>query len=208
MKHSQILRRSYWERGSADATGPGRVPRAGTKRNGRRSSRAGVEGGCSAETRSQGRVRRRNRRRRSATGAGPSDERERRQGVASEAVNLELRRAWKANEILRQGVGVFRPGGARPPTQELTSRHRRAPRPVRGRADLQGAADRPVDVLRERRPGLRTAAPVPGVPIADTASRHIRACVGGELPGRGSQGAWRQLQREASDAVARCTVAD
>ena len=45
-----------------------------------------------------------------------SDERERLKALERE--NLELRRA---NEILRKSVGVFRPGGARPPTQELTS---------------------------------------------------------------------------------------
>ena len=36
--------------------------------------------------------------------------------------------------------------------------HRRSPRRPRGRADLQGAADRPVDVPRPRRPPRRSAA--------------------------------------------------
>ncbi len=47
-----------------------------------------------------------------------------------------------------EGVGVFCPGGARPPVRGHDRLHRRSPGDLRGRADLQGSADRPVDVPR------------------------------------------------------------
>ena len=47
--------------------------------------------------------------------------------------NRELRRA---NEILLESVSVFRPGGARPPTEAMTEFCGPAPRRLWGRADL------------------------------------------------------------------------
>ena len=72
-----------------------------------------------------------------------TDERQRLKQLERE--NLELRRA---NEILRQGVGVFRAGGARPPSEVMVAFIDAHRDDVRGRADLRGPADRPVGVLR------------------------------------------------------------
>ena len=99
--------------------------------------------GCTAETlRSWVRQAERDRGQR----PGPTtEERER-----IKALEREVRELRQANEILRQGVGVFCDGGARPPTQAMIAfidDHRGG---LRGRADLQGAADRPVDLSRAR----------------------------------------------------------
>ena len=77
---------------------------------------------------------------------------------ALERENRELRRA---NEILRKASAYFAPplGDCTAITCRATGRsstadpshdvvHQFAPRAIRGRADLQCAADRPVDVLR------------------------------------------------------------
>ena len=57
-----------------------------------------------------------------------------------------------------QGVSVFCPGGARPPREVMVAfidAHRDR---VRGRADLQAVADRPVDVLRTEGSASRSIA--------------------------------------------------
>ena len=82
---------------------------------------------------------------------------------ALERENRELRRA---NEILRKASAYFAPplGDCTAITCRATGRsstadpshdvvHQFAPRAIRGRADLQCAADRPVDVLRRQGPG-------------------------------------------------------
>ena len=62
---------------------------------------------------------------------------------ALERENRELR---QANEILRKASRLFCPGGARPPVQAMIAfidDHREV---AWGRADLQGVADRPLDL--------------------------------------------------------------
>ena len=85
-----------------------------------------------------------------------TDERERLKELERE--NRELRRA---NEILRKARRISR---RRSSTADRSDDrvHRRAPRGLRGRADLRGVADRPVDLLpapgagaRSRRRGRR-----------------------------------------------------
>ena len=68
--------------------------------------------------------------------------------------------------------------------------HRRAPRRPRGRADLQGAADRPVDVPRPRRPARRSRDGAGRACRRDAALRgRDPAGLRGELPGlRRAQG--------------------
>ena len=61
-----------------------------------------------------------------------------------ERENRELRRRQRDPA---KGVGVFCPGGARPPTQVMVSFIDDPSTRLRGRADLRSAADRPVDVL-------------------------------------------------------------
>ena len=107
-----------------------------------------------------------------------------------------------------QGVGVFRPGGARPPTEVMVAVHRRAPRRVRGRADLQRAADRPVDLLRACRPG----GPIrPGCRRARGATRssarQIRRVWRRELPGLRRRARSGGSSAGRASTVARCTVA-
>ena len=84
--------------------------------------------------------------------------------------------------------------------------HRRPPRRPRGRADLQGAADRPVHLprpcgtTRRRRQGFSQGA-------ADAALRlEIRRVFDANFGVYGVRKVWRQLRREGAP-VARCTVA-
>jgi hypothetical protein len=66
----------------------------------------------------------------------------------------EVRELRQATVILRKASAYFAPGGARPPLQAMKSFYRRSPRGLRGRADLQSIANRPVERLM-RRLGLR-----------------------------------------------------
>jgi putative transposase len=85
--------------------------------------------------------------------------------------------------------------------------HRRTPRRPRGRADLQGAADRPVDVPRPRRARRADPAKAPPRERRDAAlSRQIRPVFEENFGVYGVRKVWRQLGREGI-AVARCTVA-
>ena len=88
--------------------------------------------------------------------------------------------------------------------------HRRTSRRLWGRADLQGAADRPVDVPRPCRAHAACAAD-PGRASArvrrDGALRpEIRRVWKDNFEVYGARKVWRQLRREGTD-VARCTVA-
>ena len=74
-----------------------------------------------------------------------SDERQRLKDLERENPRAAARERDPA-----QGVRLFRTGGARPPTEVMVTLHRRSPRGVRGRADLQGAADRPVDYYEQK----------------------------------------------------------
>ena len=71
--------------------------------------------------------------------AGPTtDNRER-----IKALEREVRELRQANEILRKASAYFAQAELGPSHDRV---HRRSPRRLRGRADLQGAADRPVDL--------------------------------------------------------------
>ena len=85
--------------------------------------------------------------------SGPTtDERER-----LKALERENREPRRANEILRAASAFSRGSSTRDcPDEPL---HRHPPGPLRGRADLPGAAGRPVDVLRRAVP---TAVSAPG----------------------------------------------
>ena len=81
-----------------------------------------------------------------------TDERER-----LKALERENREPRRANEILRAASAFSRGSSTRDcPDEPL---HRHPPGPLRGRADLPGAAGRPVDVIRRAVP---TAVSAPG----------------------------------------------
>ncbi len=96
--------------------------------------------GCTAET-----LRRwvRQAERDARPASGPDDRRARASSSELEREVVELKRA---NEILRKASAFF---ARRSSTADRSDGglHRSAPRDVRGRADLRGAADRPVDVF-------------------------------------------------------------
>ena len=77
---------------------------------------------------------------------------------AAQAARARERRAAARERDPAAGVGVFREGGARPPSEVMVALHRRPPGDVRGRADLRGPADRPVAVRRAQGPGARSPA--------------------------------------------------
>ncbi len=84
--------------------------------------------------------------------------------------------------------------------------HRRSPRGTWGRADLQGVADRPIDLPRPCRQADRPGQAV-GAAKRDAALKPEIARVFAEnFAVYGVRKVWRQLQRESVD-VARCTVA-
>ena len=83
--------------------------------------------------------------------------------------------------------------------------HRRAPRAIRGRADLPGAADRPLDVLRGQGPGSELQ-PVASRSRDAELRAHIERVWEENYRVYGVRKVWRQLHREGI-AVARCTVA-
>ena len=78
---------------------------------------------------------------------------------------------------------------------------------VRGRADLHGAADRPVDVLRAHGARRESETPPRARPSATAAARRDQAGVRRELQVYGvAQGLAAAARGKAHD-VARCTVA-
>ena len=67
--------------------------------------------------------------------------------AATEGAGARESRTEARERDSEEGVRVFRPGGARPPSEVMVAfidDHRDR---LRGRADLRGVADRPVDVL-------------------------------------------------------------
>ena len=138
---------------------------ASTPRSGRRSRRSRRKIGCTAQTLLRTGCEQAERDQRPAR-PGTTDERERMKELERE--NRELR---QANEILKQAQRVFRPGGARPPIEVMISFIDAHRDDARGRADLQGAADRPVDLSRARGPARRPGA----APRACQARRRARA---------------------------------
>ena len=72
------------------------------------------------------------------------------------ALEREIRELRQANEILRKATRVFCPWRSSTAGPSHDRLHRRASRRLRGRADLQGPADRPVDVSRPCRAAGRS----------------------------------------------------
>ena len=173
--------------------------RASTSRSGRRSARS--------------RRRSAARRRRCASGCG---RRERDSGTRAGLTTAERERlkelerenprAEAGQRDPAQGVGVFRPGGARPPTEVMVAFIDDAPRRVRGRADLRACCRSP---RRRTTSTRRASATRSGVRPARSATRSCgrRSAACGARTSRvyGASKVWRQLGREGV-AVARCTV--
>ena len=106
-----------------------------------------------------------------------------------------------------QGVGVFRPGGARPPTGSDGRVHRRASRRVRGRADLRAVLPIAPSTYYEHKRRRRDPTRRPRARAARRrAARRDPARLGRELPGvRRATRSGGSCEREGI-AVARCTV--
>jgi transposase len=82
-------------------------------------------------------------------------------GERLKALERENRELWQANEILRKESAYFCDGGARPPVQAMIAfigpgLDPGSSRGAWGRADLQGAVDRPVDLPRPSRQAGRS----------------------------------------------------
>ena len=75
--------------------------------------------------------------------SGPDHRRAR----GAEATPARNRRTETRQRDPAEGGGVFRPGGARPPSEVMVALHRSASGHLRSRADLRGAADRSVHVF-------------------------------------------------------------
>ena len=149
--HEQARRRTNFHLRSARARfGWSWITRASIRRSGRRSSRLQRKIGCTAQTLhewvQEGRA--------STAASGPAFRP--RMARAAQGAGAGEPRAAPGQRDPAQGVGVFCPGGARPPSASHDRLHRRSPRGARGRADLQGAADRPVDLPRPYRPARRS----------------------------------------------------
>ncbi|MDZ7779538.1 MAG: IS3 family transposase [Gemmatimonadota bacterium] len=130
-----------------------------------------------------------------------TDERERLKALEQE--NRELKRA---NEILRKASAYFAQAELdrrREVMVAFIDDHRED---VRSRADLRGAADRSVDLLRAQGPGARSEPCARPVPQRDAALRpEIQRVWDENLQVYGAEKVWRQLNRE-DITVARCTV--
>ena len=83
--------------------------------------------------------------------------------------------------------------------------HRRSPRGVWGRADLQGAADRPIHLPRPCRKAGRSCQAVGAREAGCDCKIEIRRVFAGNFDVYGVRKVWRQLRREGED-IARCTV--
>ena len=161
-----------------------------TRRSGRRFDPSPRSSGCTAET-----LRHwvRQAERDSGQRAGPDDRRAR----AAEGAGARDRRAEARERDSAEGVRVFRPGGARPPTEVMVALHRRASRRLRGRADLRACCRSP----RRRTSGTRPSR-------RDPTRRSARAQRDDELRVEiqrvwdehqqvyGPRKVWRQLRRE------------
>src|SRR5690606_4922249 len=104
------------------------------------------------------------------------------------ALELEVHELRQANEILRK-ASAFLPRRSSTAGTSPEGLHRSEPGRLRGRADLQGAADRPVDVLRPRQPPGRPGAPTPTLAPGAGAGVADRPGLAREPPDlRGAQG--------------------
>ena len=171
--------------------------RGSTRRSGRRPIGRGEDRlhcGDAASVGAAGRARPR--------AATRSDERRAR---AVEGARARNRGAEARERDSAEGVGVFRTGGARPPTEVMVAFIDDQREDVRGRADLRAAADRPVDVLRHkaeqriRRGGRRERSA-------------MRCCARDRRVWRRTSGlraakVWRQLGREGSRRALHACVA-
>ena len=128
-------------------------------------------------------------------------------GGEAEGAGAREPRAAAGQRDPAQGVRVFCPGGARPPVQAMIAfidDHRGV---AWGRADLQGAADRPVDLSRPcRQAGAIRPSCRPGRRRDAALKVEIRRVFEENFRVYGVRKVWRQLEREGFD-VARCTVA-
>ncbi|QHS09141.1 IS3 family transposase [Sinimarinibacterium sp. NLF-5-8] len=127
---------------------------------------------------------------------------ERERMKALERENKELRRA---NEILKSASGFFRPGGARPRTEEVNAyidRHRDVygVEPICKVLQVAPSAYRR-HAARQRRPELRSARSQRDEGLM----AQIRRVWQANMQVYGVRKVWHQLQREGI-AVARCTV--
>ena len=119
-----------------------------------------------------------------------------------ERENRELRRA---NEILRKASAYFAQAELdrrREVMVAFIDEHKEA---YRGRADLRGAADRPVDVLRAQGARARSDRLPPRAKRDETLRGEIQRVWNENFRSTARDKVWRQLQREGL-RVARCTV--
>jgi transposase-like protein len=127
------------------------------------------------------------------------------EGERIRALERENRELRQANEILRKASAYF----ARRSSTAARSHdhlHRRSSGCLRGRADLPGAADRPVDLPRPCCPARADPAKASPRTRQDFAlMEHIRRVHATDFGVYGARKVWRQLGREGI-AVARCTV--
>ena len=130
-----------------------------------------------------------------------------RPGERIKALEREVRELRQANEILRKAspqlISRRRSSTARSRSDRLHgSPHAR----VRGRADVQGSADRPVNLVRTRPPESRSGSPAAAGEAGWRAVGPLRRVFEENFGVYGVRKVWRQLTREGVD-VARCTVA-
>ena len=122
---------------------------------------------------------------------------------ALERENRELR---QANEILRKAALIL-PWRSSTAGTSHDRVHRRSSRGAWGRADLQGAADRPIDLPRPCRQAGRSGQAVGAREAGCRCCKiEIRRVFDENFHVYGVRKVWRQLKREGFD-VARCTVA-
>ena len=170
------------------------------RRSGRRFDRSARNSGCTdgvaAPVGAPGRARYR-------PAPRPDDRRARSElkRLAARKLRTETRQRDSA-----EGVGVFRPGGARPPSEVMVTLHRSAPGHLRSRADLRGPADRSVHLFPAqgaaagcRRRGRR------GRGAMTSCARRFSGSGTSNEQVYGPRKVWRQLRREGI-RVARCTV--
>jgi transposase len=112
---------------------------------------------------------------------------------ALERENRELR---QANDILRKASAYFAQAELDPSHDRL---HRRLSSGPRGRADLQGPADRPVDIPRPRRQARRSFSPKARSASTPPGARRIRPTWRADRPTRTRTSAC--ASRPASDEL-------
>ena len=138
-----------------------------------------------------------------ASGPGlTTDERERLKAAGARESRTEARERDPA-----EGVRVFRPGGARPPTEVMVAFIDQQRDDVRGRVDLPRVADRPVDVLPPQGRSRRIPRGAPRAHPRRGAARRSFARIWTRAATRsyGARKVWKQMGREGL-REARCRV--